>query len=247
MTRRNPSTVPLATVLGPLGGPYKLLWNEVFQRRARFGASNNFCLGHVQAALGKVIWVCSLNGYTYPLRLFIMRDQDLTFPLILGLEFLILVGIKLDFNTATYSLPEGEELTQLFSYHPLSPSITLHMALPTVPISSTAITAIKNLVTLADASWTEKRQLESLLLQWSTVCTDTLGHTSIIKHHIVTADSLPIRKKAYPVPVNKQQFIDEEIEKMLSKGIIRPSTSPWASPVVLVPKKDGNTRFCVDY
>lgn len=171
----------------------------------------------------------------------------MTFPLILGLEFLTLVGIKLDFNTATYSLPEGEELTQPFSYHPLSPSITLHMALPTVPISSTAITAIKNLVILADASRTEKRQLESLLLEWSTVCTDTLGHTSIIKHHILTADSLPIRKRTYPVPVNKQQFIDEEIEKMLSKGIIRPSTSPWAAPVVLVPKKDGNTRFCVDY
>lgn len=86
-----------------------------------------------------------------------------------------------------------------------------------------------------------------MLLNWPTVCTDGLGQTSIIKHQIITSDSIPVRKRAYPVPVNKQNFIDEEVKAMLSKGIIRPSTSPWAAPVLIVPKKDGEMRFCVDY
>ncbi|KAI2648039.1 Retrovirus-related Pol polyprotein from transposon opus [Labeo rohita] len=100
---------------------------------------------------------------------------------------------------------------------------------------------------LADASRTEKRHLEGLLLNWPTVCMDVLGQTSIIKHLILTSISIPVCKRAYPVPVNKQNFIDEEVKAMLDEGIIRPSTSPWAAPVVLVPKKDGGMRFCVDY
>ena len=39
----------------------------------------------------------------------------------------------------------------------------------------------------------------------------------------------------------------EQLEEMLDQGVVRPSTSPWASPVVMVKKKDGSLRFCVDY
>lgn len=58
---------------------------------------------------------------------------------------------------------------------------------------------------------------------------------------------MKVRKRAYKVSRYKQQFIGTEIKELLAKEIICPSISPWASPVVIVPKKDGGSRFCIDY
>ena len=44
-----------------------------------------------------------------------------------------------------------------------------------------------------------------------------------------------------------REKISQMIDDMLEKGIIQPSSSPWVSPIVLVPKKGGQLRFCVDY
>ncbi len=59
----------------------------------------------------------------------------------------------------------------------------------------------------ADASEAQKRQLKGLMLDWPTVCTDILGQTNLIRHRINTIDEIPVRKRAYPVSVNKQKFM----------------------------------------
>ena len=68
-----------------------------------------------------------------------------------------------------------------------------------------------------------------------------------VKHRINTDGHAPIKQRAYRVSPAERRTIHDEVEKMLKKGIIQPSESPWSSPVVLVKKKDGNWRFCVDY
>jgi len=65
--------------------------------------------------------------------------------------------------------------------------------------------------------------------------------------HIKTEPGKVVALRPYRAALNKRHLIDEEIDKMLSLGVIRPSRSEWASPVTLVPKSDGTTRFCVDF
>ena len=74
-----------------------------------------------------------------------------------------------------------------------------------------------------------------------------LGRTSIVQHHIDTDNNVPVRQRPCQTPQVQREQIDKHIKEMLEQDIIEKSTSPWASPIVLVEKKDGTSRFCVDY
>ncbi|CAF4468330.1 unnamed protein product [Didymodactylos carnosus] len=68
-----------------------------------------------------------------------------------------------------------------------------------------------------------------------------------IRHVIRTGDHNPISSRPYSKTIPQQQILAEHIQQVEKNYLIRRSTSPWASPVVLIKKKDGSTRFCVDY
>ena len=74
-----------------------------------------------------------------------------------------------------------------------------------------------------------------------------LGRTPLILHEIDTGDAKPVKKHPRRIPLHLQQEVTENLKQMLDNGIVRPSCSPWAAPVVLVKKKQGGLRFCVDY
>ena len=74
-----------------------------------------------------------------------------------------------------------------------------------------------------------------------------LGCTSVVKHAIETGNAAPIKQLPYRTPMCRRGKISESIDSMQEQGVVKPSASPWASPVVLVPKKNGTLRFCVDY
>jgi hypothetical protein len=71
-----------------------------------------------------------------------------------------------------------------------------------------------------------------------------MTHTA---QHTIEVEGRPIKQAPRRLPYHKQAIVKAELEKMLEANIIRPSSSPWASPIVLVTKKDGTTRFCIDY
>ena len=68
-----------------------------------------------------------------------------------------------------------------------------------------------------------------------------------ISHSIDTGDHPPINVPKYSVSHKDRPFIESHVKEMLKNKVIEPSKSPWAFPIVLVPKKDGTIRFCVDY
>lgn len=94
------------------------------------------------------------------------------------------------------------------------------------------------------------KMVYKLLLQYSNLFAATdadLGQTRVIEHKIDTGSAPPIKQHARRLPVHMQAEVDEHVDDMLKRNVIEESTSPWSSPVVLAKKKDGTTRFCVDY
>lgn len=75
----------------------------------------------------------------------------------------------------------------------------------------------------------------------------SIGTVPGVQHTIITSETRPICTRQWPLPHATRQVIKAECDEMLEAGVIEPSTSPWLSPVVLVKKKDGSVRFCVDY
>ena len=74
-----------------------------------------------------------------------------------------------------------------------------------------------------------------------------MGKTDIVEHNIHTGNHAPIKHRPRWETLGMKDVIKEELRKMESQGVIEPSSSPWASPVVLVKKKDGAMRSCIDY
>ena len=73
-----------------------------------------------------------------------------------------------------------------------------------------------------------------------------LGKTDLVKHTIKLDNYVPFKEKYRCIPPHQYEEVKKHLNEMLEVGAIRKSNSPWASAVVLVRKKDGSLRFCID-
>ena len=93
----------------------------------------------------------------------------------------------------------------------------------------------------------EVAAVDQLKLDFPEVFSNLPGKTDLCTLSIDTGESAPIALRPYKPPDRLKDGVREEVDKLLSLGVAEPSYSPWASPVVPVPKKDGSLRICVDY
>lgn len=101
-----------------------------------------------------------------------------------------------------------------------------------------------------DLTEEQKGVFFELLLEYADIFSTSnkdLGRTSKLKHTIHTGDSQPVRQPVRRLPPHRKQEMHTLLQEMRQNDVIQPSSSPWAAPIVLVRKKDGSTRFCVDY
>ena len=101
------------------------------------------------------------------------------------------------------------------------------------------------------ANWTEeqKNRVKSVIENYSFLFAMNsldLGRTDLVKHHIELKNYTPIKDRYRRIPPHQYEEVRKHLKEMLDIGAIRCSNSPWASPVVLVRKKDGSLRFCID-
>ena len=96
----------------------------------------------------------------------------------------------------------------------------------------------------------KKEQLMDLLNRYKHVFAnkDTqLGRTNVVKLKIDTGDSPPVRQRPYRMPLTLRPELEKQLDEMLEAKIIRPSSSAYSSPIILVPKNNNEYRLVVDF
>ncbi|GFW39489.1 retrovirus-related Pol polyprotein from transposon 412 [Trichonephila clavipes] len=93
----------------------------------------------------------------------------------------------------------------------------------------------------------QREEINSLLEKYEECFQPEGEPTPFIEHSINTRNHLPVAVPPYRMNPSKKEILKQEIDRLLSEGIIEECESPYASPVVLIPKPNGTFRLCIDY
>ena len=106
---------------------------------------------------------------------------------------------------------------------------------------------VSDVIIGTDLSDIQERQLKSIFSDFGCVFSYKPGKCTVAEHVINLTSNDPVVSKPYAVPYGFRESLQNDLEEMLRDGIIRHSSSPYASPIVIVRKKCGGNRICIDY
>ena len=197
----------------------------------------------------------AMNGLVQPSPEVIADKEVLMMPGVISTRSPTVNVRVINFGESEVTLHPKQSIGSCESYYelPQSHSETKAAELRIIhKVSSELTKTLEDMVNKASPEMTasEKEQWKDLVWRFRGIFATSkadLGKTRLVRHKINTGNAVPIRIPARRLPLGKRKTEHEEVKSMLERGVIQPSTSPWASPIVLVTKKDGTTRFCVDY
>ena len=164
-------------------------------------------------------------------------------------------------HSVTHRIPEGTEIGQAAPVEIVEPEEPTEEQPYVNSISEETMESeskkhkMKQLITLLqdklrDIPEHERTQLVILLEKYGdafSVTEGERGETNWTEMHINTGDAVPKKQPVRRVPFAVRQEVAKQLAKMQEEGVIQPPSSPWASAIVLVRKKDGTLRICIDY
>ena len=93
----------------------------------------------------------------------------------------------------------------------------------------------------------QERGVRDKVSEFKSIFSERPGLTNLVEHQIPLTSDIPVRSKPYPIPYSCRESLKKEIQKMEEMGIIERSNTPYSSPPVVVGKRDGTDRVCIDY
>jgi len=202
--------------------------------------------GEIADSQGKITLKIQIGDVEVEQEAWVAPIQD---DLILGLDFLRATKSHLDLEADLLMLGRGGQTFQIAVIGQVPqtgvlepPGENSEAPIPEM-LAAMCTRAVEH---LTSSQGEMVRQLVVEFIEVFSTGPDDIGCTSVVQHHIDTGKARPIRQAPYRLPIHKKAAAEKELQRMKEAGVIVPSMSPWASPAILVPKKDGSTRFCVD-
>lgn len=218
--------------------------------QSAFSANGMACM-----IIGRICLPVVVDGQTFSLNFDIA--PSLTDHFIFGIEFWEVSGLlkKIEGLLTKFEPSENNHIG-IVRGHPVNNSVNNSI---NCPVNSHVNNPVKNTCYLENSvkaksvskqrplSLEQQKKLDEVVGKFNSISFEQkgLGRTHLVNYKIETTGE-PIKQRFYRASPARQQIINEELDKLIKLGVLEESSSPWASPVILVQKASGGFRLCID-
>lgn len=191
-----------------------------------------------------------LDNIEVDVEILVMVKEILGIPVLLGMPFLVQVNAIIDINRRLLWTQYGTLKLQVQNVDHKSTMINLINTnqINVSRLTSDQLAILNEKIQTAVISLEGKGRIRNTFIKYKKVWIGNgVGQAQGIEMKIETIDEIPVVVPTRHIPLKYQKSLEEYIQKMLEDGVIIPSISPYRTYPVIIPKKTGDLRVCVDY